>query len=439
MFNYKNIFMKKCKLLLFFSILWFFGITSTNAYLLWLKSADNTIENIQKIEEKHKIRLPLVGFIFDPRGDYVVNTLNQLSGTLGITRIYHITVSPNGFSAAEVAEGKFDEQYLKFFQAIKDNNLRVVFRTMHEMNGGRYPWSSHPENFKKARIHVRDLSRTVGLSTNNILFDFSVNHRDMPTKQTPSQKAKLIPCQLSWKEKIGCYTFEDYYPWDEYVDLIWFTFYNRGKWFADRKRLTPNQIVNERWRNPLERIKEFNKPIIIDEVGTTAVWYEEEFNYKISKEIYKTNYKMKNTWLRQLQNLLWKEKSIIGTVYFNVDYTKGLTKKLIGEADRSVINLETKKVYNTIFTLFKNWDDLHLRSPLLNLFGVGLMEVNDKEVFVPLKLFSKMRTLQSGINKLWKTDEERKKILTSLSSDQLKKMFPTSTFEERENILELIK
>jgi hypothetical protein len=150
----------------------------------------------------------------------------------------------------------------------------------------------------------------------------------------------------------------------------------------------------------LERIKTFNKPIIIDEVGTTAVWYEEEFNYKISKEIYKTNYKMKNTWLRQLQNLLWKEKNIIGTVYFNVDYTKGLTKKLIGEADRSVINLETKKVYNTIFTLFKNGDDLHLRSPLLNLFGVGLMEVNDKEVFVPLKLFSKMRTLQSGINTL---------------------------------------
>lgn len=431
--------MTKTKILFLGGLLYLFGLSSSNAYLLWLKSADNTIENIQSIEEKHTIRIPLVGFIFDPRGDYVVDTLNQLSGTLGTTRIYHITVSPNGFSAAEVAEGKFDKQYLQFFQAIKDNNLRVVFRTMHEMNGGRYPWSSHPENFKKARIHVRDLSRTVGLSTNNILFDFSVNHRDMPTKQTPSQKAKLIPCQLSWKEKTGCYTFEDYYPWAEYVDLIWFTFYNRGKGFADRKRLTPSQIVYEKGRNPLQRIKSFNKPIIIDEVGTTAVWYEEEFNYKISKEIYKTNYKMKNTWLRQLQNLLWKEQDIIGTVYFNVDYTNGLTKKLIGEADRSVINLETKKVYNTIFTLFKNGDDLHLRSPLLNLFGVGLMEINNKETFVPLKLFSKMRTLQSGINKLWKTDEERKKILTSLSSDQLKKMFPTSTLKERENILELIK
>jgi len=61
---------------------------------------------------------------------------------------------------------------------------------------------------------------------------------------------------------------------------------------------------------------------MIDEVATTAVWYEEEFDYNISKQIYKTNYKAKNTWLWQLQQLLWKEQDIIGTVYFNVDYTK---------------------------------------------------------------------------------------------------------------------
>jgi hypothetical protein len=40
----------------------------------------------------------------------------------------------------------------------------------------------------------------------------SVNHRDMPTNQTPSQKAKLITCQLSNKIKKKCFTFEDYYP-----------------------------------------------------------------------------------------------------------------------------------------------------------------------------------------------------------------------------------
>jgi hypothetical protein len=106
------------------------------------------------------------------------------------------------YSAQEVFDGKFDKQYKEFFQAVKDNDLKVVFRTMHEMNGGRYPRSSNPDAFKKARTHVRDLSREIGLSTNNILFDFSVNHRDMPTKETPSQTAKLIPCQLKWKDKL---------------------------------------------------------------------------------------------------------------------------------------------------------------------------------------------------------------------------------------------
>jgi hypothetical protein len=53
---------------------------------------------------------------------------------------------------------------------------------MHEMNGGRYPRASDPVNFKKARIHIRELSRNVGLNQKNILFDMSVNHWDMPSK-----------------------------------------------------------------------------------------------------------------------------------------------------------------------------------------------------------------------------------------------------------------
>lgn len=117
---------------------------------------------------------------------------------------------------------------------------------MHEMNGGRYPRSSNPALFKKARIHVRDLSRKVGLSTGDILFDMSVNHWDMPTKGTPSQSARLTPCQLQYKAKLNCYTFEDYYPGDKYVDLMGFTFYNRGKGNSDRLRMRPQEIVNEK-------------------------------------------------------------------------------------------------------------------------------------------------------------------------------------------------
>jgi len=423
--------------LLFLLVLWLItSIWSTNAYMLWLKSADNTIRNIQTIEKEHKVRIPLIGFIFDPRGPHITKTINQLSWTLWTTRIYHITLSPNSFSAKEVTENKFDKQYIEFFKAVKNNNLKVVFRTMHEMNWWWYPRASDPENFKKARIHVRNLSREVGLSTNNILFDFSVNHRDMPTKQKPSQTAKLIQCKISQKEKLWCYTFEDYYPWDKYVDLIWFTFYNRWKGNSDRQRLTPEQIVYEKWWNPLERIKKFNKPIIIDEVATTAVWYDWKFDYKKSKEVYEKEDKLKNTRLWQLQQLLRKEQTIVWAVYFNVDYTKWLTKKLIWEADRAVINNENKKVYNTIFTLLKNSDNLHLWSPLLNFFDVWLIKINWIEKFVPLKYSKKIYSIQKSFEKLWLSGNQQKEIIKNAN---LYKLFPNISTGEIETIKEILK
>jgi len=114
-----------------------------------------------------------------------------------------MTISPNSLTAKEVANGKFDTQYTAFFNAVKKNNLKVVFRTMHEMNGGRYPWSSNPTTFKQAWIHVWNLSRDAGLDQTNILFDMSVNHRDMPTKdKTPNQKSKLITCRQPYKKTV---------------------------------------------------------------------------------------------------------------------------------------------------------------------------------------------------------------------------------------------
>jgi hypothetical protein len=44
------------------------------------------------------------------------------------------------------------------------------------------------------------------------MFDFSPNHRDMPTKEIPSQTAKLIRCNKAQKIATKCATFEDYYP-----------------------------------------------------------------------------------------------------------------------------------------------------------------------------------------------------------------------------------
>lgn len=84
---------------------------------------------------------------------------------------------------------------------------------MHEMNGGWYPWSSNPEAFKQAWIHVWQLSRSEGLDQSDILFDFSVNGRDLPARGgIPSQKAVFVHCEPQLKMELACPTMEDYYP-----------------------------------------------------------------------------------------------------------------------------------------------------------------------------------------------------------------------------------
>jgi len=80
--------------------------------------------------------LPVVSFIFDPRDHHNVPAkMDAMAQQLGHDRIYHITISPNMFSAQEVADGKFDDEYLQFFRKIKEKQIKVIFRTMHEMNG----------------------------------------------------------------------------------------------------------------------------------------------------------------------------------------------------------------------------------------------------------------------------------------------------------------
>ena len=407
-------------------------LQSANWYFFWLKSADNTITNIQHIEGKYQLHLPIISFIFDPRGNDAIKTITNLSGQLGEDRIYHITISPDNFSAQEVAEGKFDKQYKTFFDLIKANNVRVIFRTMHEMNGGRYPRSSNPANFKKARIHVRNLSREAWLNAENILFDMSVNHRDMPTKDPhPSQTSKLITCSLSTKEKKQCATFEDYYPGDKYVDLMGFTFYNRGKASYDRSWIAPTQIVNQ--RDILSRLKSFSKPIFIDEVATTAVRYDGKYNAKQSKETYKTDNEAKNQRLLQLKALLKKESKIVGLAYFNVDYTNGLTEKLIGEADRSAINLEKGKVYKSIFELIKSSEKLENENQLLSLFNLKLINKDGIEHFVRSDFVKPIKDLLTIVDKNLSWDNNKIQFIENVNIKNIYKRFSDAQLQEIKN------
>jgi len=365
-----------------FSSFVFFLWSQANAYVFGMKSRDNTIENIQQIEEEYSLHLPIVAFIFDPRGPQVEQMMSGFATKLWEDRIYHISISPNNFTAKEVAAGKFDSQYKQFFDDVKKYNLRVIFRTMHEMNGGRYPRSSNPVAFQKARIHVRELSRAEWVNQSNILFDMSVNARDLPAKWgKPAQTATFIQCNQNVKAKLKCPTFEDYYPGDKYVDLMGVTFYNRGKWNSNRRRGTPDQIVNAAGRKTLDRLKKFNKPIFVDEVGTTAVNYDGPYNFNKSLEVYKNNSELKNTWLLQLKDFLLRETSIVGAIYFNVDLTNGLKNRTIGELDRSVIDPQSNKFYEKIIDVYQAGQPNDTNA-IYYLFNIKRMTLNNKTYFI---------------------------------------------------------
>lgn len=75
--------------------------------------------------------------------------------------------------------------------------MKVLFRTMHEMNGGWYSWASHPADFRRAFRHVSELARKHALPKDTFKMVFSVNSLDLPTKDSvPTQSSALVHCEL---------------------------------------------------------------------------------------------------------------------------------------------------------------------------------------------------------------------------------------------------
>lgn len=391
----------------------FLCVNVGSAYYFWLKSFDNTVQNISQIESQYGVEMPVVSFIFDPRkADVILWEMDKMADELGRDKIYHITLSPNMYSAQEVADGAFDAEYLQFFEKIRQKNLKVIFRTMHEMNGGWYPRSSNPEAFKKAWIHVWNLSRTAGLDQSDILFDFSVNHRDMPTKAVPSQSAPLIQCV---PDKTDCYHFEDYWPWDIYIDLVWFTFYNWGKATSSRQWLTPEQILFNPTRKTYERLQKLNKPLIIDEVWTTAVRYDWKYSAEKSREVYLQNTELKEEWLGQLQLFISSHPEILVAIYFNIDYTAWLQNPMVGEADWSIADYYNNRIYNWFFDLYQHSSgDINLltsyflNSRLVYLSGWNVIATKKTAEYLPV--------VQSLIDKKATEADKKAELIQSLLS-----------------------
>ena len=236
----------------------------------------------------------------------------------------------------------------------------------------------------------------------------------MPTNGIANQNAELTKCTVT---TTGCFHFEDYYPGDKFVDIIGLSFYNRGKATSDRKWLSPEEILYDPERNTLQRLKRMNKPMFIDEVGTTAVKYETYYEPARSKALYDTVREDKNYWLMHFKHLLFKEEKIIGFSYFNSDFTYGLNHPMTGEADRAVINLRNDKTYFGIFDLEKHAEKHY--DKLLELFKTKKIIHQEKLYFVSAEEYPRIVLFGKLLAKYGSNDQQRailtqqrKKIIT---------------------------
>ncbi len=128
-------------------------------YAFGLYPEDNNPAEIVELEEKYDIKTQIIGYTFDTFGYEEESAMIRSVELLGKGRVYHVSISPYGFSAKDVAEGKYDAEYRRFFRIVKSSGIKVLFRTMHEMNGSWYSWSGDPANFKKAWKRIYEMAR----------------------------------------------------------------------------------------------------------------------------------------------------------------------------------------------------------------------------------------------------------------------------------------
>ena len=64
----------------------------------------NSTKNLRLLEEKYHFTSPIIGYIFDTFHTGDATYLRNSISTMGTGRVYHVSISPFGLSAAEVAQ-----------------------------------------------------------------------------------------------------------------------------------------------------------------------------------------------------------------------------------------------------------------------------------------------------------------------------------------------
>ncbi|NJK71440.1 MAG: hypothetical protein HC932_04295 [Thermales bacterium] len=245
---------------------------SKSPILFGVHDKSNTFDEVDFVDIRHGF----MAWDTDPANDSV-----KLIEKLGErTSKIMITVEPwPEFDRSEnifqdIVEGYYDYNISAICKQVELSEVPVILRWGHEVDlykSSRYPWAlNRPSEYIKA---FRYWVQTCKSLTNNAQFVWS---------------------------PAGIEGMEDFYPGDEYVDIVGLSVFAYPEYekFEFGKMLNINDVLNSRY----ERAASFGKPIYLAEFGVAG-----EVEYK--KE-----------WLENAFNQIYFERNfprIAGVIYFN--------------------------------------------------------------------------------------------------------------------------
>ena len=268
--------MKKHKLLIIFFILFLFSMNLeaednppkkvNSPYLGIAIEGTNVSEKIlQDYEEEVGFRINFVNmFIQWPENVFYGNfPLNSLYSIWEYGAVPIITWEPiyikNGMETAINYEDIISEKYDKYLSNIVDQvkkyNKPLIIRFAHEMNLSRYHWGTAKENYgmKSPSIYKQMFSYIVSFfnsrKVDNVLWAFCPNSDSVP--------------YALWNK------IRNYYPGDEYVDILGLDGYNWGDTKIDNWQ-SKYRTFEEIFAKAYGELKDLHskKPIFIFETAT---------------------------------------------------------------------------------------------------------------------------------------------------------------------------
>ncbi|KUI36015.1 endoglucanase [Mycobacterium sp. IS-1590] len=172
--------------------------------------------------------------------------------------------------------GALDDYIYRWADEIGEWGKRTFIRFAHEFNGDWYPWTpacgTPPSAYVDAWRHVRDI--------------FTERH--------------VANVEWIWAPTVpSAGNLADWYPGDEYVDVLGVDGYNWGTSLPSTSWVDPEQLFGA----ALDELRAIaaGKPILIAEVGCAE------------------SGGCKSEWIENFMEFLWQQRDVIGFVWFDHD------------------------------------------------------------------------------------------------------------------------